>query len=650
MSGCSYLGPYRVLVHPSTLCLSTSLAHALVPSGGFEVGAPLAVTVPLLDRFSNALLLPELPPPVTITREVHAAPAAPAAAPPSSLLHNFMPPASAPAWTEQEVSVPYAAGLYACLVRATRHHEPHACHPDEATHADGVVHVADDARDVVERIACGVEIARDVQPARPLSRLLAEATTEQPQVLSSRPSTASGSCPSTATGGRPTTAKVARGGSGASPQAPAGGAPATRPATAGAHMRPQRSLTAAAIAANLSAAMAPTAAPAATGSGTSRARAHTAMAATAAAAAVAAAQESARGRGGRVYAVGEARAAAAYARITLGSLLCGEWMLKVATTPMTAEAAAEAADVEDVSMPQPELDALVGTRLHGGASVATCAERLEVSAGVLDAKQCVAAGAGIANATLGSPATFTITPRDSNGYTKRMSRGAPFRVAVLNGGSGSTNRRIDAHVDARADGTYRVRYTPYGAAGDFLIQVTFAAQPIAKSPFRVSVHDAANDAPSGASRALRARPQTAPALTATQRNTRHAMGGGAVAAGGAPSVANGERAVLLSIGKLKAPPSRGRPTEGGDALLSRLSQMRPPQQRQANGQNAHGNERAAMAAATAAVAASAATVAAAAAKKRIAAREQAVKKAGSAKLRPQSAAPVAPSNPHPAIS
>ena len=152
-----------------------------------------------------------------------------------------------------------------------------------------------------------------------------------------------------------------------------------------------------------------------------------------------------------------------------------------------------------------------------------------------------------------------------------MARGAPFRVCVLNSGA-HNGRRLDFRVDARSDGSYLVRYVPFGAAGDFLLQVTFAGRPIAGSPFRVAVADMSG---SGNARTQpRQRPATAPALTAAQRRT-YAKNGGfghrSHSRSAAHGMAEGERSLLLALGK--------RPDQE-ESLLARLQLMRAPQQRQ----------------------------------------------------------------------
>jgi hypothetical protein len=118
------------------------------------------------------------------------------------------------------------------------------------------------------------------------------------------------------------------------------------------------------------------------------------------------------------------------------------------------------------------------------AAAAATAGRLTVQAGALDASQCIGEGPGLRACVLGEPADFSITPRDANGYVRRMARGAPFRVCCINGAA-----HIEFAVEARVDGSYGIRYTPCGRKGEqlLILAVTFAGKPIRGSPFRVAV-------------------------------------------------------------------------------------------------------------------------------------------------------------------
>lgn len=55
------LGPWRVAVLPARPCLRASLAAALLPVEALEVGTPLEVLVPLVDRYENAALVADAP-------------------------------------------------------------------------------------------------------------------------------------------------------------------------------------------------------------------------------------------------------------------------------------------------------------------------------------------------------------------------------------------------------------------------------------------------------------------------------------------------------------------------------------------------------------------------------------------------------------
>ena len=205
-------------------------------------------------------------------------------------------------------------------------------------------------------------------------------------------------------------------------------------------------------------------------------------------------------------------------------------------------------------------------------------DRLVVNAGALDASKCLASGDGIVSAVLGQEAHFTITPCDGRGYAKRMARGTPFRISVLNAGSGlSGSRRLTFGVDPQPDGSYDVRYNAFGPPGDFLLQVTFAGKPIQGSPFRVAVGAPAvpSAAPSPATAAMQAHaawtgdagtwsascraapPSGAPGHARTSGAGAQGAAGGRCGsrgrhAPGRAGMAEGERAVLLALGAHRA--------------------------------------------------------------------------------------------------
>ena len=138
---------------------------------------------------------------------------------------------------------------------------------------------------------------------------------------------------------------------------------------------------------------------------------------------------------------------------------------------------------------------------------------VEVQPGALAAGCCEAAGSGLSHALLGKTASFTVTARDADGNRRRMARGAregkcPFRVAIV-----TAPGLIDARLTQRADGSYRVSYVPFGSAGTYVIAVTYAAKPIAGSPFRVHVRHAEHAAATQARLVTGGppRPSTAPA-------------------------------------------------------------------------------------------------------------------------------------------
>ena len=188
---------------------------------------------------------------------------------------------------------------------------------------------------------------------------------------------------------------------------------------------------------------------------------------------------------------------------------------------------------------------------------------VQVQPGALEAACCEASGSGITHAVLGKTASFTVTARDADGNRRRVARGAregkcPFRVAIV-----TAPGLIDARITPRADGSYRVSYVPFGGAGmcvaaltctaaplhpctpaplhlfRYVVAVTYAAKPIAGSPFRIQV----GAADRGAAAALglvggaRARPSTAPV-------SRGGGGGGGDGAGTTQAAAVAARRVL----------------------------------------------------------------------------------------------------------
>lgn len=281
--------------------------------------------------------------------------------------------------------------------------------------------------------------------------------------------------------------------------------------------------------------------------------------------------------------------AAAALRVSAELVDAGEYTLALATDrvlPTVGDAAvgvvADAADATTAAAAggAAGVDRLVAARerscvMHHG--------RLQVMAGALDAERCIASGKGLERVTLGQRATFTITPRDGRGCTRRMARGAPFRVCVLNG---SGRYAIESSVHTRPDGTYQVEYTPLGPppvgplASELLLQVTFAGKPIYGAPFRVAVDaavnaavsaavDAAGGVRSGGGGSRPARPTTAPAWSGGARGRERAS------RTNAPRGANGQELSMAVLVEAR----RGAKPSNHEALLARLTQMRAPQQR-----------------------------------------------------------------------
>lgn len=91
-----------------------------------------------------------------------------------------------------------------------------------------------------------------------------------------------------------------------------------------------------------------------------------------------------------------------------------------------------------------------GRRWEGlvrGEEEATSERVVVVRQGSLDAEQCEAIGPGLKRAFLGRPANFVIRPRDCHGHARRMARGSPFRLWLLN-----SPGTIDSRVEPQPDG------------------------------------------------------------------------------------------------------------------------------------------------------------------------------------------------------
>lgn len=82
-----------------------------------------------------------------------------------------------------------------------------------------------------------------------------------------------------------------------------------------------------------------------------------------------------------------------------------------------------------------------------GARYARSEVALNVEPGSLDASLCEAFGPGLRRAFLGRAANFVIRSRDGRGIVRKMTRGSPFRLSLLNA-AGS----IDSRVDQQSDG------------------------------------------------------------------------------------------------------------------------------------------------------------------------------------------------------
>ncbi len=146
---------------------------------------------------------------------------------------------------------------------------------------------------------------------------------------------------------------------------------------------------------------------------------------------------------------------------------------------------------------------------HQESALSSCV--VDVCAGALDASSCLAIGSGIKRATLGRVASFMLRARDGAGNARRVAREVPFRVCLL-----SAPGTVELSITRNEDGTFLVTYTPFGSAGEYVLAVTYAAKPIAGSPFKVAV---GRDHASRPSR-TRQRPLTAPAYLQSQQQCR----------------------------------------------------------------------------------------------------------------------------------
>jgi len=221
---------------------------------------------------------------------------------------------------------------------------------------------------------------------------------------------------------------------------------------------------------------------------------------------------------------------------------------------------------------------------YGGGAAA---QLVHVQPGALEASCCEANGAGLAHATLGKQAAFTIQPCDADGNRRRVAQRAPFRVHVV-----TAPGLLDASIVQRADGTYRVSYVPFGAPGEYVVAVTYAAKPIGGSPFRIAVRADKGSATGLGLPGARARPSTAPARSghgtaagsaAARRALAHAAAARVWVEGGIPDEARHHvwRAAphvprgMASGGSVVSAAHRARLTRPGTAGAAGAATTRP---------------------------------------------------------------------------
>lgn len=102
--------------------------------------------------------------------------------------------------------------------------------------------------------------------------------------------------------------------------------------------------------------------------------------------------------------------------------------------------------------------------------------------GPLDPVKCTAAGAGVAGGSAGSPCTFMLTTKDSDGR-KIPNGGAQVKVKVTPGvGVGGSD--IDGIVKDQGDGTYTVTYV-VPKRGNYMVHVECNGKAVMGSPFPV---------------------------------------------------------------------------------------------------------------------------------------------------------------------
>ena len=114
------------------------------------------------------------------------------------------------------------------------------------------------------------------------------------------------------------------------------------------------------------------------------------------------------------------------------------------------------------------------------------------------ARQSLAEGRGLYTATAGSPSTFMLYARDGEGHPQASHAGdaIPFQVGLSlpPAAAGLSPIVLNASLSDLGNGTFSAYYTP-SVAGLYLLDVTLGGEPVADSPYRLSVFPAATSPP-----------------------------------------------------------------------------------------------------------------------------------------------------------
>ncbi|KAJ3683268.1 hypothetical protein LUZ60_013495 [Juncus effusus] len=102
--------------------------------------------------------------------------------------------------------------------------------------------------------------------------------------------------------------------------------------------------------------------------------------------------------------------------------------------------------------------------------------------GPVDPRNCIVAGPGVAGGASGSPVSFTLTLKDSNG--NKIPQGGAVVKAKISPGPGVGGPDIEAMVKDSNDGTYTITYL-VPKRGNYNVHLSVSDSPITGSPFPV---------------------------------------------------------------------------------------------------------------------------------------------------------------------